>query len=268
MTECAVEVRGAAFSYGVRSIFADLDLDVRRGEVATILGPNGCGKSTLLRCIGGVHALARGQVRVDGEDIAGLAAAARARTVGILFQDHVPTFPFTVLEVTSMGRAPHLGPFAAPGAADLAMAEASLEQVGMLGFKGRPYTELSGGERQLVLLARTLVQQPKVILLDEPTAHLDFRNQVRCLQAIAALAARGVTMVMTSHDPNHAFLFAGRTVLMKPGGALHAGPADEVITDAALSDLYGIEMRVLDARAADGLSSRVCLPAAVTQPLQ
>lgn len=264
MSALAVEVRGAAFKYGERCIFDALDLDVSVGEVVTILGPNGCGKSTLLRCIGGVHGLARGVIRVDGEDISRLHAAARARKLGILFQDHVPTFPFTVLDVAGMGRAPHLSLFGAPGARDLALAEAALEQVGMLGFKSHPYTELSGGERQLVLLARTLVQQPNIILLDEPTAHLDFRNQVRCLQAIAALAAQGVTMIMTSHDPNHAFLFAGRTVLMSSGGALTVGKASDIITDAALSALYGIDMRVLEVSAVDGSGSRVCLPAATT----
>ena len=150
-----VEVRQAGFRFADRFIFKGLDLEVFDGEVLTILGPNGCGKSTLLRCIGGVHPLAEGSVRLEGVDVGQLDPGARARKLGFLFQDHAPTFPFSVLEVASMGRAPHLGLFSAPGAADLKRAEAALAQVGILHLKLRPYTALSGGERQLVLLART-----------------------------------------------------------------------------------------------------------------
>jgi iron complex transport system ATP-binding protein len=239
-----IEVRGAAFRYGAREVFSGIDLDVFRGEMLSILGPNGCGKSTLLRCIGGALALNAGTVRLDNTDMVSLDAAARARRIGFLFQQHTPSFPFPVLDVVSMGRAPHLGLFGEPSSKDTALAEQALDKVGMLHLKDRPYTEVSGGERQLVLLARTLAQQPDVILLDEPTSHLDFKNQVRSLQAIGALAVRGVTMIMTTHDPNHALLFPGRVVMMKPGGALITGLASDVSTEAALTATYGIDIAV------------------------
>ena len=261
MSAPLIEVRGAGFSYGDHSVFGGVDLDVYPGEVLTILGPNGCGKSTLLRCIGGALALRQGTVRFENVDLSTLDVRARARKVALLFQDHTASFPYPVLDVVSMGRTPYLSAFGAPSAHDIAIAEEALEQVGMSHLKKRPYTELSGGERQLVLLARTLAQQPAVILLDEPTAHLDFKNQVRSLRQIGALAERGVTMVMTTHDPNQAFLFPGRAALMRPGGSLAVGPPSEVITDQALSAAYGIGVAVLSIERRDSLGElKFCTP--------
>jgi iron complex transport system ATP-binding protein len=246
VSEPLIQIRGAGFKYGERTIFEDINFEVRHGEVITVLGPNGCGKSTLLRCIGGSLALAQGSVHIGGEDLSQLDSRARARRVGFLFQDHAPSFPFSVLDVATMGRTPYLSIFGAPSRADIALADKALEQTGISHLRGRPYTELSGGERQLVLLARTLVQEPDVILLDEPTSHLDVKNQVRCMNMIGTLAAHGITMIMTSHDPNHAFLFAGRVALMKPGGSLILGSADGVITQAALTATYETDMGVFE----------------------
>ena len=166
-----------------------------------------------------------------------------------------------MLDVVSMGRAPHLGLFGVPSSRDIALAEQALDRVGILHLKDRPYTEISGGERQLVLLARTLAQQPDVILLDEPTSHLDLRNQVRSLQAIGELAAQGVTMIMTTHDPNHALQFPGRVILMKPGGVIVTGLASEIITDAELTSTYGIDIAVVKAPRRNGPGEiKVCSP--------
>jgi iron complex transport system ATP-binding protein len=256
-----MEIRGAAFRYGAREIFSGIDLDVFRGELLSVLGPNGCGKSTLLRCIGGALTLHAGTVRLDKIDISSLDPGARARRIGFLFQNHTPTFPFLVLEVVSMGRAPHLGLFGVPSSKDIALAEQALDRVGILHLKDRPYTEVSGGERQLVLLARTLAQQPDVILLDEPMSHLDLRNQVRSLKAIGELAAQGVTMIMTTHDPNHALQFPGRAVMMKPGGTVVTGLASEVITDAELTSTYGIDIAVVRAPRPNGHGDiKLCSP--------
>jgi len=259
--EPLIEVRGAAFKYGERTVFASIDLDIFTGEVLTILGPNGCGKSTLLRCIGGALRLAEGTVRMGNDDLSTLDPGARARRIGFLFQDHTPTFPFTVLDVTVMGRTPHMSIFGMPSPRDTALAEEALDTVGIRHLKNRPYTELSGGERQLVLLSRTLAQQPDAILLDEPTSHLDMRNQVLCLKTIGALAALGRPMIMTTHDPNHAFLYPGRVALMKPDGSLLTGPASDVITNATLSMIYGTDIGVFSvARRAGPGEFKFCSP--------
>jgi iron complex transport system ATP-binding protein len=256
-----IEVRGATFRYGQKTVLRALDLDVFRGEVLTVLGPNGCGKSTLLRCIGGALALAEGTVRLDTVDVSSLDAGARARRIGFLFQQHSPAFPFPVLDIVTMGRTPHLGMFDTPSSKDAALAEDGLDKVGMRHLRDRPYTELSGGELQLVLLARTLVQQPDVILLDEPTAHLDLRNQVRTLKTIGALAAQGVTMIMTSHDPNHAFVLPGRVLLMQPGGDILIGHASDIISDATLTATYGIDIAVFCLRRGNAAGElRFCSP--------
>lgn len=256
-----IEVRGAAFRYGHREIFHGLDLDIYRGELLSILGPNGCGKSTLLRCIAGALNLSEGTVRLEEIDISSLKPTARARRIAILFQQHTPSFPFRVSDVVSMGRAPYLGLFGVPSAADAALVEEALRRVDMLHVRERPYTELSGGERQLVLLARTLVQQPDVILLDEPTSHLDFRNQALCLKMIGSLAEQGVTLIMTTHDPNHALLFPGRVAMMKPGGFLLTGAASEVINDATLTATYGIDIATFSVpRRAEPGELRLCSP--------
>jgi iron complex transport system ATP-binding protein len=256
-----VEMRGAAFRYGRHMVFEDLDLDVMRGEVLTVLGPNGCGKSTLLRCIGGALPLSHGAIRFDSVELSTLDVTQRARKIGFLFQRHSPSFPFPVLDVVMMGRTPHLAPLANPTAQDRQIAEDALVQVGMRDLADRPYTELSGGELQLVLLARALAQRPEVILLDEPTSHLDFKNQVRSLKAIGALAERGVTMVMSTHDPNHACLLPGRAALLGPAGKVLVGTAAEVITGETLSAIYGIDISVRPMpRCGDAGEIRICSP--------
>jgi iron complex transport system ATP-binding protein len=261
LTRRLVEIRGAAFRYGEREVFKDLNLDVFAGEVVCILGPNGCGKSTLLRCISGGLALAEGTVRLEGTDVFTLDAAARARRIAFLFQQHTPSFAFPVLQVVSMGRAPYLGLFGAPSAKDVTLAEQALDKVGILHLKDRAYTEVSGGERQLVLLARTLAQEPALILLDEPTSHLDLRNQVMSLRTIGSLAGRGIAMVMTTHDPNHAFLFPGRVMLMQRGGAIITGPASEVLNDKMLSSTFGVDIAVVSVQRRDGSGERrICSP--------
>jgi iron complex transport system ATP-binding protein len=242
-----ISLRKAAFRYGERQVFADFDLDIHAGEVLTILGANGSGKSTLLRCIGGALPLASGQVLLGTEDLARLDPRARARQIGIVFQDHVASFPFCVADLVSMGRAPYLDPFSGPSPTDKALVEEILVRVGILHLKNRAYTTLSGGERQLALIARTLAQQPLVILLDEPTSHLDLQNQVRCMSILSSLAADGVTLVMTSHDPSHAFLNEGRTVLMGTEGSILVGPTAEIVTEERLSASYGTRVRLVRA---------------------
>jgi len=244
VTDALVRVRAASFQYGRREILSNLSLDVHPGEILSVLGPNGCGKTTLLRCIAGALTPSSGSIEIGGDDVHALALPARARRIGFLFQDHAPSFPFAVRDVALMGRAPHLGFLGFHGPRDRAFADEALERVGILHLRDRPYTRVSGGERQLVLLARILVQEPDVILLDEPTAHLDLRNQVLTLRTVRSLAADGMTMIMTTHDPNHALWFGGRAALMKAGSFVATGPVQDVMTEATLTSTYDVAVTV------------------------
>jgi iron complex transport system ATP-binding protein len=252
-----VSVRDASFHYGDREVLRHLDLDVHRGDILCVLGPNGCGKTTLLRCIAGALAPSGGSVQVAGDAVHRLTPPVRARRIGFLFQDHTPSFPFAVRDVVLMGRAPHLGLLGLPGPRDRALVDAALERVGIPHLKDRPYTRVSGGERQLVLLARILVQEPDVILLDEPTTHLDIRNQVLTLRTVRALATDGMTMIMTTHDPNHALWFGGKAALMKDGSFVAVGPASEVITEAALTATYDVEVALFSSPSHHGRPPRL-----------
>jgi iron complex transport system ATP-binding protein len=259
--EPRLSLRGATFCYDDRAIFCDLDLDVYPGEVLSILGPNGCGKTTLLRCISGALKLKVGNARLNGTDISSLSVTELARKIGFLYQEHHAPFPFSVLEVVRMGRTPYLGIFDSPSAKDIALAELALTQVGMLHLEHKPYTQISGGERQLVLLARTLAQEPEIILLDEPTSHLDFGNQALSLQLITALAKQGISMIMTTHNPNHALLFPDRAALMNGGSLMAVGSADEVITEDNLKATYGIDVKVFSVRDPSGGGTlKLCSP--------
>lgn len=260
--ETSMCMRSAAFSYGERQIFSALDLDVVQGQVLCLLGANGSGKTTLLRCLCGSLALTRGTVELDGRDLSTMQPDEVARKIGFVFQEHRTPFPFSVLEVVRMGRAPHLGPFASPSQRDTEVAEQMLQRVGMLHLRDKPYTQVSGGERQLVLIARTLAQEPKVIMLDEPTSHLDFRNQTLVLRIVNQLATNGMAVLMTSHLPDQALWFSHRVALMHGGKFLAVGKPDEVMTEDNLRNTYDIDVQI--AAVTDTLTGetlRVVLPA-------
>jgi len=257
-----LSLRDGTFRYGKRDIFSQLNLDLAAGELLCILGPNGCGKTTLLRCLNGALPLSGGRVCLDDRDVAAMPVDERARWMGFVFQEHAAPFPFPVLEVVRMGRTPHLGFLAAPSHKDTELAEEALAVVGLLRLRDQPYTQISGGERQLVLIARTLAQRPAVILLDEPTSHLDFRNQALVLRTIRTLAEQGLAVAMTSHLPDHALLYATTVAMMSEGHFLAVGPPDEVMTEERLRQTYGMDVRLLTVEdPASGKTRRFCVPA-------
>jgi iron complex transport system ATP-binding protein len=245
---CHVRLQDGSFGYSRRPIFSGLDLELAAGETLCLLGPNGCGKTTLLRCMSGILPLQQGCVRLDGQDVRTMGETERARRMGFVFQDHALPFPYPVLEMVRMGRAPHLALFAAPSRRDTEIAEQALATVGIPHLSDKRYTEISGGERQLALIARALAQEPAVLLLDEPTSHLDFGNQMRILSTITRLVEeRHLTVVMATHFPGHALLVAGQVALMDDGGLVRAGPAGEVLTEGNLTRLYGVDVRIAQA---------------------
>lgn len=258
---CAVHIRAASFSYQKHEVFRDVDLEVFPGEVLCLLGANGCGKTTLLRCINGTLKVNSGSIRLGDRSLSSMTATEIARKVGIVFQEHNAPFPYPVLDVVTMGRAPHLKIFGAPGGADIEIAEAALESVGMHHLRNDPYTKISGGERQLVLIARTIAQQPDIILLDEPTSHLDLKNQALVLGMVNRLAARGLTVMMSSHLPNHALHYSSKAALMHDGRLSAVGRPGDVISEDSLRRLYGIEVRIYTGRDREnGAEVQFCMP--------
>jgi iron complex transport system ATP-binding protein len=254
-----LEARGLGYGYSQRAVGRDLDLQVSAGEVLAVLGPNGGGKTTLFRTLLGLLPAQAGAVLLDGHALASLPRGEVAQRAGYVPQGHTPQFAFTVREAVLMGRTSHIGLFAAPGAADRDAAERAIRALGIGELAERVVTELSGGERQLAMIARALAQGARALVLDEPTASLDFGNQVRVLREIRRLAAEGYAIVFSTHDPGQAFLAASRVLLLAQGGARHQGTPEEVITAANLRQAYGVDVRV---QAVDG--TRVCVP--VIQP--
>lgn len=254
--EPRIQLENAAFSYGSQPIFRQLNLELGEGQILCLLGPNGCGKTTLLRCVSGLTPLQEGRVLVDGRDMALLGEVERARIMGFVFQEHNVLFPYTVLDVVRMGRAPHLGLFAVPSKRDTQVADEAIEIVGIAALRLKRYTEISGGERQLVLIARALAQEPTILLLDEPTSHLDFGNQTLILETIRRLTQqRGLAVLMATHVPDHALFIASQVALMKAGGFLASGTPHEVVTEENLRALYGIDVRIVAVSGADGTAT-------------
>ncbi len=231
--------------YGARDIVADVSVTVAPGGVVGVIGPNGCGKTTLVRVLSGVLAPHAGTVRLEGRPLAEQSRRAVARRVAVVAQDAPLALGFTVLETVLMGRAPHLPSLAFPRAHDLTLARAALAQVDLADLETRPLGALSGGERQRVLLARALAQEPEVLLLDEPTTHLDLRHQVGILDVVQQLCReRGVGALAVLHDLNLAALYCDRIVLLADGRVLHAGRPDEVLTADRLAAAFQAVVQV------------------------
>lgn len=243
-----VSVQDLAFSYSGDSsapLFKDVSFSVGQGDVFCILGPNGTGKSTLLKCISNVLQGWWGKILLEGREISRLRPFEAAKGIGYVPQNQTPAFPFLVRDIVIMGRAPHLGVFSSPTKKDEEIGFKAMESVGILPLAGRPSTMLSGGEWQLTLIARALAQEPRVMVLDEPTSHLDLGNQVRILRVVKSLAERGLGIIMASHFPDHAFIAATEVAVMNGGRMAQRGRPEEVITDRNMGAAYGVEVRVL-----------------------
>ena len=240
MSAAVLEAQALAIGHGRRCVARGLDFCIARGEVLCLLGANGSGKTTLLRTLLGLLAPLAGMVRCAGQDVADWPRAAFARQVGYVPQAHAGLFPYTVEDVVLMGRAARVGPFSAPGALDRRVAREALERLGIAHLRASSYTAISGGERQLALIARALAQQPALLVMDEPTASLDFGNQIRVLEHIEQLRAQGMAVLMTTHQPEHALRVADRIALLGGGRLMAIGVPHAVATPAALAALYGV----------------------------
>jgi iron complex transport system ATP-binding protein len=244
-----LEGSNLTIGYSDRTVGAGLDVALSTGEVLALLGPNGGGKTTLLKTLLGLIRPIAGEVRLGGASLATRSISERARSIAYVPQVHVATFAFPVETVVLMGRTAHGNLFSRPSARDRDVAHAALERFGISGLAARPYTMISGGERQLVLLARALAQEPQFVVLDEPTASLDFGNQGKVMSEITALAKSGHGVLFTTHDPNHALRAASRAYLLRDGEKLADGPVGDVLNRPQLEALYRAPIETIIDRA-------------------
>lgn len=233
-----IEGRGLTIGYPDRTVGRGLDVALSTGEVLALLGPNGGGKTTLLKTLLGLLKPKAGEVWLGDKPLDNYSIRERARVVAYVPQVHISTFAFTVETVVLMGRTAHGSLFTRPSGQDRAVAHAALERFGIAALASRPYTMISGGERQLVLLARALAQEPQFIVLDEPTASLDFGNQGKVMREVRALAKSGHGVLFTTHDPNHALRAADRAYLLREGTRIADGPVATVLNREQLEALY------------------------------
>lgn len=256
-TRIAVESLSFHYLPG-KPVFEQLNFSVVGGEVLCLLGPNGTGKSTLIKCLGGLLRAQSGSVLLDGKELTQLNPSSIARLIGYVPQGQPSVFPFLVRDVVVMGRAAHLNAVSSPSRADYAIAEDAMALVGITHIADNPCNAISSGEWQLVLIARALTQRPQILLLDEPTSHLDLGKQMRILKVIMDLASSGLTIVMATHFPDHALLAGQRVAILKNKRLIAMGPPGEVVTSANLQEAYGIAVRIV--RVGEGIGRTICVP--------
>ena len=257
-----IQAETISFSYSgdlSQSVFRDVSLQVNSGDVFCLLGPNGIGKSTLLKCLGNILHIQHGRLLLNGRNLSEFKLTGAAKHIGYVPQGLTSAFPFRIKDIIIMGRAPHLGLLASPSRADMGIAYRAMETVGVVHLADRPCNGVSGGEWQLTLIARALVQEPQILLLDEPTSHLDMGNQMKILRVIKDLSDAGMTIVMASHFPDHAFLVSSTVAILNNGRISQLGEPAKVITEETMKATYGVDVRIVQLE--EGGARKACFPA-------
>lgn len=258
-----LEAHDLTCGYKGKHVLEHVSLSVKSGGVTCLLGPNGVGKTTLFKTLLGFLPAISGSVLVDGQPRSSLTRKQFARKVSYVPQTHEPPFSYPVLDMVLTGCVSRLGPLDQPKQSDIERAGAMLRLLGIEHLANRPYTEISGGEQQMALIARALMQDARILMMDEPAAALDFGNQVAVLSCIKGMAARGHGIIMTTHNPDHAFLCCTDAVLITREGEVISGAVDDVVTPENLKLAYGIKVRVTSAAGASGDASppvKTCVP--------
>ena len=259
-----IDIQSARIGYRDKNketvIFPGLSCQIEKGKLYCILGANGVGKTTLFRTVLGFLPLLGGKILIDGEEANSLGRKRLAQKVAYVPQYHMPPFPYTVLEVVLMGRGIHIGMTKGPSEKDIKKVEEVLEQLGIPYLKDCIYTKISGGERQLVLIARALAQETQYLLMDEPAASLDYGNQIKMLQILQKLSEEGIGICFTSHCPEHALWCGADVIALADRNTLYVGNAEEIINEELLRKMYGIEVVIKHEETGVERGSRVLIP--------
>lgn len=245
--------------YGNKTVVEDFSTAVESGEILCILGPNGVGKTTLFKTILGHLPRQGGHIYLDNQELSGMTRKEQARRISYVPQGHGTPFAFSVLDVVAMGRIAHLNFLSSLKRKDMEAAWEALESLGISHLAKSVFTEISGGERQMVLIARALAQQPEFLVMDEPTSNLDFGNQVKVLSTVKRLAARGLGIIMTTHDPDQVFQCDANAVLMMHNKQILSGPADVVVTEENMLHAYEVPVLVVQVNI-NQRKTKICQP--------
>lgn len=255
-----LEIEKLHGGYGGEDIVKGVSCWAEAGEILCLVGPNGCGKTTLFRLLLGLIPATGGCIRIGGQDTRTLSPKELANLVAYIPQYHTPVFSYTVLDVVIMGRASHFSAFDTPKAVDRDAAFAALEKMNIDHLANQKYTALSGGQRQLVLIARAICQAARVFVMDEPAANLDYANHQLLLDVVTDLAEKGYCVVMSTHSPEHPASIGHKVLLMRQGHVAAFGRPKDVITPETLEAVYGIEMDVVTVHDRYGVKRTICLP--------
>ncbi|MFA6011880.1 MAG: ABC transporter ATP-binding protein [Desulfobacteraceae bacterium] len=239
-----ITVDRVSFSYNGTTVLHDVSLSVGKGDILSVLGPNGSGKTTLLKLILGLNKPLKGDVLLERHPVKSLQPRILAQRIAYVPQIHHMAFSFRMLDVVMMGRIPHKPFFFRYGKDDKHLAESAMDRLNILHLKDRPYTAVSGGERQLCLIARALAQGARTLVMDEPVGGLDYGNQIRLLSIVRELAREGYTFIQSTHFPDHALWMAGRVLMLNKGRVVAEGMAEKAVTSESLSELYRVPMDV------------------------
>jgi len=246
--------------YHRKEIIHGIDFSIGKGELVCVIGANGCGKTTLVKTILGLLKPFVGTIEVNGQDAAKLTVRERAQHFAYIPQLRTPPFSFKVADVVLLGRTPYINRLSVVSDEDRAIALRSLEMLSIADLALRSYSHLSGGQQQLILIARALAQQPDILVMDEPTASLDFGNQHAVLSSMRSLVDSGTSVLMVTHDPGHAFFCADRVLAMRDGALIADGSPQDVITAETMYEVYGVNMQIIEAETVSGQKTRACIP--------
>ena len=256
-----LEVKDAHVGYQQgKAVQRFVNFSVESGEVCCLLGPNGCGKTTLFKSILGLQPFLSGKATIDGDDISRWSASRLADNMAYVSQNHTPPFPYQVKDVVLLGRVNKVGHMGQPKAHDYRVVEDAMQDMGVYELRDEVYTDISGGELQLVMIARALAQEPKMLVLDEPTAALDYGNVVRVIDKVRQLAQRGYAIIMTTHSPDHAFMCDSNVVLLQKNNPMKFGKAVDIITEKNMKQAYGVNVKIVEFVGANGKITRMCAP--------
>ncbi len=259
-TTVVIEMKGVSLGYHQKTIVSHVDLTLRSGQVTCLLGPNGVGKTTLFKTLLGILPPLAGSIRINGKNIDQLSVNDFARLIAYVPQAHNTPFPYTVRDVVLFGRTAHLSLFASPGKNDLKIADRCLDLLEIRALADRNFTELSGGERQMVIIARALAQEASFMILDEPSSSLDYGNQIRVIKKIKELGEQSIGILMATHSPDHAFMLGADVIMLNQGGVFDCGKTENVITSSSLAEIYGVNVQIFNTPANGCPSRKVCAP--------